>query len=171
MSTYDLAAARRAIRAECGKQGIDDEARRAMMQRLAGVGSSTALTADGARAVLDHLRTSGGKTATRRESEWAWVDHAPADRLKRLRYIIVLAGKLGIQRGQQKRYVEGIAENMDSRVRVWKDGKHVGDRSAAVFKPLELCIFDELGNIVQALVLQVARVAKKAEKAAGEVAG
>lgn len=50
---YDLTKARRAIRAECTKQGIDDDARRAMMQRLAGVTSSTDLDADGARRVLD----------------------------------------------------------------------------------------------------------------------
>lgn len=57
---YDLASARRAIRAECNRQGIDDEARRAMMMRLAGVSSSKVLKADGARAILRHLKKTGG---------------------------------------------------------------------------------------------------------------
>lgn len=161
---YDLPRARRAIRAECHKQGIDDDARRDMMQRLAGVTSSTDLDADGVRKVLDHLHQAAGKAANQARNEWAWVDGAAADRVKRLRYIIVLVGQLGIQRGKQKRYVEGIAENMDEVVRVWKDGKHAGDRSLAVKKPLEFCTPDELGNIINALEKQVKRVAKRASK-------
>ena len=106
---YDLAKARRAIRAECTKQGIDDDARRAMMQRLAGVTSSTALDADGARKVLDHLRQAGGKAANQARNEWAWVNQATVDKRPVLWKIRRITINLGIRAGQQIAYAEGVA--------------------------------------------------------------
>lgn len=106
---YDLAKARRAIRAECTKQGIDDDARRAMMQRLAGVTSSTALDADGARKVLDHLRQAGGQAANQARNEWAWVNQAAVDKRPVLWKIRRITINLGIRAGQQIAYAEGVA--------------------------------------------------------------
>lgn len=106
---YDLARARRAIRAECSKQGIDDDARRAMMQRLAGVTSSTKLDADGARKVLDHLRQAGGKAEAEARSEWQWVNKAAADKRDFLWKIRRVCINLGIAPGQQVAYAEGVA--------------------------------------------------------------
>lgn len=106
---FDLAKARRAIRAECTKQGIDDDARRAMMQRLAGVTSSTELDADGARKVLDHLHQSAGKAANEARNEWAWVNTAAPDRRRFLWKIRRVCINLGIKPGKQIAYAEGAA--------------------------------------------------------------
>lgn len=149
----DLATCCRAIRAECNRQGIDDATRREIMAAKAGVLSQKDLDIAGAKAVLDHLRAASNV----KPNEWSFVDKAPQQKRQRLRYIIVLVGKLGIQRGSQKRYVEGIAENMDGTIREFKAGKLTGERPTAVRRPLELCSADELGRIVNALEIHVKR--------------
>ncbi len=107
--SYDLVKARRAIRAECTKQGIDDDSRRAMMQRLAGVTSSTELDADGARKVLDHLRKAAGQAANQARNEWSWVNSAAGEKRDFLWKIRRVCINLGIAPGQQVRYAEGVA--------------------------------------------------------------
>lgn len=109
--SYELAKARRAIRAECTKQGIDDDTRRAMMLEHAGVSSSTELDADGARRVIKHLRKTGEKSAlaTRQAGEWAWVNNALEDKRRSLWKIRRLCINLGIAEGQQIVYAEGVA--------------------------------------------------------------
>lgn len=106
---YDLTKARRAIRAECTKQGIDDDARRAMMQRLAGVTSSTDLDADGARKVLDHLHQAAGRAANEARNEWAWVNQAVGEKQGFLWKIRRICINLRIPPGQQVAYAEGVA--------------------------------------------------------------
>lgn len=106
---FDLPRARRAIRAECHKQGIDDDARRDMMQRLAGVTSSTDLDAAGARRVLDHLHQAVGKAANEACNEWAWVNQAVGEKQGFLWKIRRICINLGIKPGQQIAYAEGVA--------------------------------------------------------------
>lgn len=85
----------------------------------------------------------GGQKSTptaRPANEWAWVDSAPADRQPLLRKIIVLCGPkcLGIRRGGQIAYVEGIAKQMSG-------------SAGSVIKSLRLCDANELWHIVAAL--------------------
>lgn len=87
--------------------GWPGDARRAMMQRQAGVDSSTALDADGARKVLNHLRKSS-KTAPR-DNPWAWVNDAAEDKRPVLWKIRRITINLGIAPEQQIAYAEGVA--------------------------------------------------------------
>jgi len=140
---YNLQAAKRAIRAECTARGLDDDARRAMMQAVAGVSSSTQLDADGARKVLDHLRGHlvPAARASRTAGEWEWVNRAvPARRplLWKLRRQCMIGG---ILEGSQVRYCEGVAAQM----------------AGGVTKPLRMCDRPELHKIVQAMEIHVGR--------------
>ncbi|HJW23786.1 MAG TPA: regulatory protein GemA [Rhodocyclaceae bacterium] len=56
-----LALKRRAVHAACRELGMDDDTRRDMMQRVAGVRSTTDLDLRKADLVLDHLNKSGAK--------------------------------------------------------------------------------------------------------------
>ena len=60
----------RAIFASCNKLGMDDATRRAMLESVAGVNSTKALTFDTAMRVLDHLRNrrAAHPEGTRRRS-------------------------------------------------------------------------------------------------------
>lgn len=134
-----------------------------MLWTIARVHSASKLDWTGRKRVIEHLDKCGaGRNAN--HNEWEFVAQAREDRVGRLRYIIVLAGKIGIKRGRQKRYVEGIAENMDTPIRIFKDGQLAGERTNAVRKPLEFCTADELGDIVNALEKQLHRVERKAAK-------
>ncbi|MDR1889640.1 MAG: regulatory protein GemA [Zoogloeaceae bacterium] len=161
------------IRAECAKQGIDDDTRRAMMSRVAGVGSSKDLDLRGANAVLAHLRRSDGRRqrtedsqhagASRpvteqssvirpqsSENEWRFVFSCAAARQKYLRKIYRQAETLGAMQSppvtvMPKKYVEGIARQMVS---------------AATL--LEFCGEDTLHAIVQALETHIQRSRRNA---------
>lgn len=147
--SIDLPAMRRAIRAECTKQGIDDDARRDMMQALAGVASSTDLDAHGATKVLDHLRRTSGKSAptARRPNEWDWANSAPADRRNKIWKIRRLCIEAGIAEGKQIAYAEGIALQMSG----------AAASAGPVAKPLPMCDAGELWRIVQALTVAARR--------------
>lgn len=54
-----LAARRRAVHAAARQLGMDEDARRDMLEHVAGVRSTSSLTMDKAQAVLDHLRKVG----------------------------------------------------------------------------------------------------------------
>lgn len=132
-----LAKTKAGIRAECAKQGIDDHARKALMMRLAGVASSTALNLKGALAVMDHLRKT--------PNEWAFVFRMSADRQTYLRKIYKQAQKLGALQTppvpvMPKSYMEGIAARM-----------------AGATQPLEFCDPERLHKIVQALEVHMKR--------------
>lgn len=140
-----LAKTKAGIRAECTKQGIDDASRKAMMMRLAGVASSTQLSIKGALAVMDHLRKTGGATASKTPNEWAFVFCQAADRQTYLRKIYKQAQKLGALQTppvevMPKVYVEGIASQM-----------------AGATQPLEFCDPERLHKIVQALEIHLKR--------------
>lgn len=146
-ASNNLALTLRAIRGDCKAFGIDDATRRDIMQREAGVTSSTQLDMAGAnkvRAYINkHYRQKQG-------DEWAFIDSAAEDRQPLLRRIIVFCRDLGIQRGGQVSYVEGIARQMAG----LKPGLYNVD------KPLRLCGRDELRNIAFALDKQQKRQAK-----------
>lgn len=131
------------IRAECAKQGIDDDSRRTLMMRLAGVSSSTQLNLTGAKAVLDHLRKTGGPVRSR--GEWFFTFRMPKPNQVFLKKIYRLAERIG--KAQQppvkvmpKKYIEGIATQM-----------------TGATAPLEFCDCDRLHKIVQALEVYVRR--------------
>lgn len=102
----DLAAIHTTIK----QLGMDRETYEAMLQRVAGVASAGDLDARGRRQVLDRLRAVGGqfRRPARASGEWAFVDTAAAGNRPLLRKAIVLCGKLGIAKGVQKAYCEGI---------------------------------------------------------------
>ena len=54
-----LAARRRAVHAAARQLGMEEDARRDMLEHVAGVRSTSSLTMDSAKAVLDHLRKVG----------------------------------------------------------------------------------------------------------------
>lgn len=141
-----LAKTKAGIRAECAKQGIDDHARKALMMRLAGVASSTALNLKGALAIMDHLRKTGGATASKTPNEWAFVFRQAADRQTYLKKIYKQAQKLGALQTppvevMPKAYMEGIAARM-----------------AGATQPLEFCSPERLHKIVQALEVHLKRL-------------
>lgn len=103
---YDLAAARRAIFAECRNQGIDEGARHLLLREVGGIasGSMKDMNAAAAQRVLAHLRRRGGNVSHRR-NEWAFIDAALETKRPLLRKICVLCKKLGVG----KAYAEGVA--------------------------------------------------------------
>lgn len=126
--------------------GMDDETYRAMLWTIARVKSAGDLDWAGRKRVLDHFKASGaklgGKPNAAKPNEWAFIDRAATDRQPLLRKICVLCRELGIERGRQKKYVEGIARQM---------------QSGAVAKPLEFCDASELWCIAAALNKQLQR--------------
>ncbi|MDR3322981.1 MAG: regulatory protein GemA [Zoogloeaceae bacterium] len=145
-----LARLRGGIRAECAKQGIDDDIRKAMLSRIAGVGSSKDLTLKDAHRVLDHLRQTGrgmGKPAKDKKigADWKFVFSVTPSRQPLLKKIYRLAETLGQAQTPpvpvaSKAYVEGIAVQM------------VGATTL-----LEFCDTDLLHTIVQALEVHIRR--------------
>ncbi|GAB2182651.1 hypothetical protein DLREEDagrD3_28740 [Denitratisoma sp. agr-D3] len=82
-------------------------------------------------------------------NEWRWVDQSPEPRRKLLRKIIVQCRLLGIRKGGQVAYVQGIACQMS--------GMCKGKVAQNVTKPLVMCDPSELWLIVAALEYQVKR--------------
>ena len=130
-----------AIHASVKKLGIDDPTYRDMLWSIARVRSAKDLDWAGRRRVLEHLRArgAGGKRPKKSGGEWEFVDHALIEKQPLLRRIIVFCRDLGIERGTQKKYVEGIARQM------------TGVSLPVVEKPIELCSYDELKRIALAL--------------------
>lgn len=84
-------------------------------------------------------------------NEWSWIS-GTGNRGPWLRYIVVLVKKLGIERGDQVRYVERFARNMNHPVHYIGSG--AGDvrvKAINVRKPLEDCNATELAYIARAL--------------------
>ena len=67
------------------------------------------MDADGARKVLDHLRQAAGRSANEARNEWQWVNTAAKDKRAILWKIRRTCINLGIKRGQQMAYAEGVA--------------------------------------------------------------
>ncbi|MDR3352835.1 MAG: regulatory protein GemA [Zoogloeaceae bacterium] len=152
------------IRAECAKQGIDDDTRRAMMRRIAGVGSSKDLTLKVAKQILWHLQQSSDAAPDKRKSraevpsgtpeEWKFVFSQPKEKQPLLKKIFRLAETIG---GLQtppvpvipKAWVEGIVRQM----------RGIPAGGAAV--PLELVSGAELATLVQAMAVYIARQKKR----------
>lgn len=144
-----------AIHATVKQLGMDDDTYRDMLWTVARVRSAGDLDFAGRKRVLDHLRAIGGRFE-RPASEWAWIATAPANNQARLRYIVVLVGRLGIERGKQVGYVEGIAKAMNSEIRHIKStGDYTEYRN--IEKPLQMCNWGELGMIINALLKAVER--------------
>ncbi len=146
-----LAKTKAGIRAECAKQGIDDHARKALMMRLAGVASSTALNLKGALAIMDHLRKTGSPRNSKTPNEWAFVFRMSEDRQTYLKKIYKQAQKLGAQQippvpVMPKAYMEGIAARM-----------------AGATQPLEFCDPERLHKIVQALEVHLKRLGQEGQ--------
>lgn len=138
-----------AIHIAKGQLALDDGTYRDMLWTVARVRSAADLDWAGRKRVLDHLASRGAAIGGKRPAkptEWAFIDRAPEDCRPMLRKICVLCRELGIERGKQKRYVEGIARQMT--------GIEAG---GAVVKPLELCTYSELWRITAALNTHLGR--------------
>jgi len=132
-----------AIHIARGQLGMDEDTYRDMLWAVARVRSAADLDWTGRKRVLDHLAGCGAQIGGQRPvrpNEWAFIDRAAEDCRPMLRKLCVLCRELGIERGKQKRYVEGIARQMSGL-----------DDGGAVVKPLELCTYSELWRITAAL--------------------
>lgn len=135
--------------------GMDDATYREILWTVARVRSAKDLDWAGRKTVIDHLKSRGaaiGAKPSGKPNEWAFIDWAAPDRQPLLRKICVLARRAGVG----KAYVEGIARNMDGRIRTL-DGGEVGERPARIEKRLEMCDFTELRRIVPALEIHLKR--------------
>jgi hypothetical protein len=152
------------IRAECAKQGIDDDTRRALMARVAGVSSSKDLTLKDAKQVLWHLQkcSDGARPDAKKKAalrgtpeEWKFVFSQPPEKQPLLKKIYRLAETIGGLQSPPvpvipKCWVEGVAGRM----------RGVGarrDASAKVITRLEMCTGAELATLIQAMAVYVRR--------------
>lgn len=104
-----LASSVKAIFAACRSLDIDDDTRREMLRKIAGVSSSKDLTYDQCAKVLDHLRSVGAiNPRDGRRRSTPSPEHAPM-RAK----IEALLRELAQVTGEPKgiRYADGIARN------------------------------------------------------------
>lgn len=133
--------------------GMADDAWRAYLQREFKVTSSTQLSVPRLERALGHLRRLGfkpvgaGPTKTRPPHEWTFVDTAVQARRPLLRKLIMLAGGLGITKGRQVAYIEGIARQMSG----------TAASAGPVVKPLPMCDEHDLWRIVQAVAVHLKR--------------
>ena len=141
-----LDATLRAIRAEVKKHGLDDDTRRALIERFAGVGqrSSKDLTEDTAGRLLDHLKRREGKPV----NEWAFVFKAALVRQPYLKKIYRCAEKIGARQNppvkvMSKAWVEGSVKQSTGLNRPGLKDKAV--------KPLETCGIGELLTVIRIL--------------------
>lgn len=151
-----------AIHATVKQLGMDDDTYRDMLWTVARERSAGDLDFAGRKRVLEHLRAIGGQfqRPARPQNEWSWIESAPGNNKPRLRYLVVLANKLGIERGKQVRYIEGIAKAMNSEIRNIKStGDYTEYRN--IEKPLQMCNWGELGMIINALLKAVERKEKR----------
>lgn len=139
--SYNLPGAKRAIHAECRARGLDDDARRQLVRTVGGMmsGSTKDLDERAAKRVLDHLRATGMASTPARArhsttGEWAWITTAPEANRPLLRKIAALCGALGIAKGRQQRYAEGVAK-----------------RQHGIERPLSMMNHDELWKVAGAL--------------------
>ena len=128
-----------------------------MLFTVARVRSAADLDWAGRKTVIDHLKSRGADIGRKKPNEWAFIDRAAPNRQPMLRKICVLARRAGVG----KAYVEGIARNMDGRIRTVADGA-TGERPSRVEKRLEMCDFADLRRIVSALEIHLKR--KSGEK-------
>jgi hypothetical protein len=130
-----------AIHINRAKLALDDSAWQGLLLAEFGVTSSAALDAPERRRLIRTLQLRLGESPGAppgSSPEWGWVDDAPAAKRPMLRKIIVLSGLLGIERGRQLRYVEGIAIHM----------------SGGTARALRMCDTSELYRIIAALNYQ-----------------
>lgn len=145
----------RAIRHTAG-EALPDDIYRGILQRVAGVESSTKLRRVAAvDDVIDELNRLGfGQRpryhyAQNAKREWAFVDQAAPARQPLLKKIIMLMKGAGVEPGKQVAYVEGVARQMA--------GLNGLPGSAAISKPLVMCDQGELWLIVAALASHLRR--------------
>jgi hypothetical protein len=153
MPAYNLAAARKAIMAECNQQGIDADTRHQLLREVGQVasGSTKDMGADAARRVLNHLRAKSPQPSFEkggRGGGWAWANAAPPERQKYLWKIRRLLLGAGIAEDRHIAYAEGIARQMA--------GLNAAG-AGPVTKPLPMCDADELWRIVGALGVHLRR--------------
>lgn len=144
------------IHAAARELGMDRTAYEDMLFSLTRHRSCGDLDFTALQRVKDHLLKcgAGGKrpsTSPARSNEWAFIDRAAEDCRPMLRKLCVLCRELGIERGKQKKYTEGVARQMSG----LEDG-------GAVVKPLELCSYTELWRIVAALNKHLQRQRERA---------
>lgn len=144
----------RAIRHTAG-DALPDDIYRGILQRVAGVDSSTKLRRLAAvDDVIDELHRLGfgqrpNHYARTTKREWYFVDSAAPERQPLLRKIIMQVKSAGISPGKQVAYAEGIARQMG--------GFNATPGNGPVEKPLQMCSAEELWRIVAALGVHLRR--------------
>lgn len=134
---------------------MSDEAWRTYLQITFAVTSSTQLSLSQLQKALKHLRRMGFQPlhTAAPEHEWSFADRMPERKRLLLWKILKLmeAPEIGVARGAQVAYVEGIAKQMGGCNGAWE----ARDR---IHKPLCLCSEVELQRIVGAIAIQIKRV-------------
>ena len=90
-----IALRRRAIFAECRTAGIDDDARRWLVESLTGCKSLADCTLAQLGTVLDHLKKRNGTARTQQANPWGFVFQAAPERQRYLKKIYRLAERVG----------------------------------------------------------------------------
>lgn len=102
---------RRAHFAACKRLGFDTDARHEMYRGLGLPESSTAFSDADWRKVMNHLNKLTGV------DEWAWVNGMPEGKRMLLWKIRRLVLEIGINRGGQVAYAEGVAKRISGHER------------------------------------------------------
>lgn len=102
---------RRAHFAACKRLGLNEDDRHALYQSVVGKVSSRDFTHADWRRVLDHLNKLTG------DDEWGWVSAAPEPKRQALWKIRRLVMEIGIRRGAQVAYAEGVAKRISGHER------------------------------------------------------
>lgn len=131
----------KAIHAICRKQGIDEDARRALQNRITGCDSLSAMSLLQLGDVLDHLN----RTHAAKANEWRFVFDMPAARQAHAKKIYRLAERVGKLLDPPAAvasvaYVEGITRQM-----------------TGCDHPIKFCDADDLHKVVQALEVYLKR--------------
>lgn len=142
---------RQSIKIKQGQLGLDEATYRALLKRVAGVTSSTALmTQDAADAVLAELQRLGAPESLprKRVNEWGFVFKLTGERQALGKKIYRCAEKIGALQTppvkvMPKVWVEGIARQAA--------GLNSPEVAGKVVKPLETCAADELMTIIKIL--------------------
>jgi hypothetical protein len=129
------------------EQGWSDDEYRDILEARTGKRSAADLDGPALARVVAALGGQKSALAPRPAHEWSWVDTAPASKQPMLKKLIMLAGGLGVAKGRQVAYLEGIAKQMSG----------ANGSAGPVEKPLPMCDEGELHRIIQAVAVHLKR--------------
>lgn len=151
-SAQRIALRRRAIFGECRTAGLDNDARRWLVESLTGCKSLTDCTLTQLDAVLDHLKKRNGSARAQRPRPWGFVFRATPERQPLLKKVYRLAERVGAMMQPPvpvapPHYVEGILAQ----------SRGLRPHANNVGVSIALCDPDQLRLVVQILEVYLKR--------------